>query len=217
MTVLYEFPPTRSQRAKWVLEELGVAYTSHKVNLMAGEQNSAAYQAIHPLGVVPALQTPTYTMIESVAMVLQCIDEHPEKQLAPALGTAERAAYYQWNIFACSEMDPAIMLVFNNTLRPGATHDPELSAKGKRDFTLRAEALSHALEDREYLVGNRFSGADISLGHSCFMATLNDLMGDFPTLQAYFERLQQRPAYQRAYPDMQEVIQMFRGGGEGNQ
>ena len=77
MTTLYEFPPTRSQRAKWALEELGVAYTSHVVNLGEGQQNSDDYRAIHPLGVVPALQTDHYTIFESVAIVLQVIDEHP--------------------------------------------------------------------------------------------------------------------------------------------
>lgn len=54
---LYEFPPTRSQRAKWALEELEIPYSSHKVDLSQGQQNSDAYRAIHPLGVVPALET----------------------------------------------------------------------------------------------------------------------------------------------------------------
>ena len=96
MPELYEYPPTRSQRAKWALEELGVDYSSHVVQLIEGEQNLDAYRAIHPLGVVPALKTEGYTIFESVAIVLQLIDEHPEKNLAPAVGTAERAIYYQW-------------------------------------------------------------------------------------------------------------------------
>ena len=80
MTKLYEWPPTRSQRAKWALKELGIEYSSHMINLMAGQQNSDAYRAIHPLGVVPALQTDAYTIFESVAIVLQLIDEHPETE-----------------------------------------------------------------------------------------------------------------------------------------
>ena len=95
---LYKIPPTRSQRAKWALEELGIEYSSHIINAHEEQQKSAAYRAIHPLGVVPALQTDTYTMFESVAIVLQLIDEHPEKNLAPAVGTPERAHYYQWSV-----------------------------------------------------------------------------------------------------------------------
>ena len=206
MYKLYEFPPTRSQRAKWALEELGLAYTSQTVNLPEGQQDSEAYRAIHPLGVVPALQTDAYTIFESGAIVMQLLDEHSGKNLAPAIGTPERAEYYQWCVFACAEVDPAMMLVFDNTMRPlegmrppGAQHDAKLAELGRWIFAQRAEALSKVLGTREYLVGGRFSGADILIGHSCFMATHIGLIGDYPVLQAYYARLQERPAHQRAY------------------
>lgn len=206
MTELYEWPPVRSQRAKWALEELGINYASRPINLQEGEQNSHAYRAIHPLGVVPALKTDTYTIFESVAIVLQLIDEHPAKNLAPAVGTPERAYYYQWSVFACAELDPPIMTFFDNTMRPlesmrppGACHDARLAARGRSDFAARADALSKALSDREYLLGSNFSGADILVGHSCFMATVTGLIGDYPVLEAYYERLKHRPGHQRAY------------------
>jgi glutathione S-transferase len=206
MTELYEWPPTRSQRARWALEELGVEYKSHRIDLPEGQQDSHDYRAVHPLGVVPALRTDGYTIFESVAIVLQLIDEHPEMNLAPTVGTPERAAYYQWSVFACAELDPAIMMYFDNTMRPldhmhppGTQHDPALADRGRRDFAARARALSKALSDGDYLLGNAFTGADILVGHSCFMATFTGLIGGHPTLEAYYKRLQQRPAYQRAY------------------
>jgi len=206
MPELYEWPPVRSQRAKWALEELGVAYESRLVDLTEGQQDSEAYRAIHPLGVVPALKTERYTIFESVAIVLQLIDEHPEKKLAPAVGTPERACYYQWSVFACAELDPPIMMVFDNTMRPlehmqppGTPHDARLAARGREDFAVRADALSTALDERDYLLGSEFSGADILVGHSCFMATHTGLIGDYPVLESYYGRLQQRPGYQRAY------------------
>ena len=203
---LFEFPPTRSQRAKWALEELDIEYSSHRVDLPGGEQNSESYRAIHPLGVVPALKTDAYTIFESVAIVLQLIDEHPEANLAPAIGTADRAAYYQWSVFACAELDPPLMMYFDNTMRlpehrhpPGSPHDPSLANRARSDFTARADILSIVLGDRDYLLGADFSGADILVGHSCFMATHMGLIGDHPVLEAYYDRLQQRPAHQRAY------------------
>jgi len=206
MPELYEYPPTRSQRAKWALEELGVDYSSHVVQLIEGEQNLDEYRAIHPLGVVPALRTDDYTIFESVAIVLQLIDEHPERKLAPAVGTPERATYYQWCVFAGAEVDPAVMMFFDNTMRPleamrppGTPHDAGLAERGRRDFAVRADILSAALSDRDYLVGSAFSGADIVVGHSCFMATVTGLIGDFPVLEAYYARLQQRPGHRRAY------------------
>ena len=157
---------------------------------------------------VPALRTEAYAIFESVAIVLQLIDEHPEKGLAPAPGSPERALYYQWSVFACAELDPAVMLVFDNTLRPlahmrppGTPHDAGLAERGRRDFAIRAEIVSRALGDRDHLLGTRFSGADILIGHSCFMARFTGMLGDFPVLQAYYERLSQRPGHRRAYPE----------------
>ena len=152
MPELYEWPPVRSQRAKWALEELGIEYSSHMINLLEGQQDSDAYRAIHPLGAVPALKTDNYTIFESVAIVLQLIDEHPEKNLAPAVGTAERAYYYQWSVFACAELDPPIMMFFDNAMRPlesmrppGEQHDAKLAARGRSDFATRADILSKVL------------------------------------------------------------------------
>ncbi len=212
MTALYEYSPTRSQRAKWALEELEIEYVSHMINLHEGQQNSDAYRAIHPLGVVPALRTDDYTIFESVAIVLQLIDEHPEKNLAPAVGTPERANYYQWSVFACAELDPPIMMFYDNTMRPpehmrppGGQHDAMLAARGRSDFATRADILSEVLSDRDYLLGSSFSGADILVGHSCFMATLTGLIGDYTVLEANYWRLQQRPAHKRTYPEFSEL------------
>jgi glutathione S-transferase len=192
MLELYEWPPTRSQRAKWMLEELSIDYVSHKVNMHKGEQNTKEYKTVHPLGFVPAIKTDHYTMIESVAIVLQLIDEHPNRNLAPLPGTPERAAYYQWCVFAAAELDSPLMMYFDNTMRPiehlrapAIKHDPELAERGRFDFDLRAEVLSSTLWERDYLLPSGFSGADILIGHSCFMATVMDLINDYPVLKAY--------------------------------
>ncbi len=208
MIELYEWPPTRSQRAKWVLEELGLEYKSHLVDLNTGSQDQATYRELQPLGAVPALRTDGYAMFESVAIALQLIDENSQPNLAPKVGSAERAAYYQWCIFACAELDPPIMQVFDNSMRPlsamrppGTQHDPGLAERGRAEFAERAAVLSKALQGRHYLVGDVFTGADLLIGHSCFMATVTDLIGPFPVLQSYYDRLKERPAFQRAYAD----------------
>ena len=207
MTTLYEWPPTRSQRAKWALEELGIPYDSSPVDLNAGQQNMPEHRARQPLGAVPALDGDGYTMFESVAIVMQLIDEHPEAGLAPAPGTAARAAYYQWCVFAAAELDPAVMMVFDNTMRPlesmrptGTPHNPAMAEKGRMDVAERAAVLSNALEGRDYLVADSFTGADIVVGHSCFMLGFIGMLDDFPVLSAYHTRLTERPAHKRAHP-----------------
>ena len=83
---------------------------------------------------------------------------------------------------------------------PGAQHDAALAERGRADFAIRAEMVSEQLSDRDYLLESGFSGADILVGHSCFMAAVMGLLGDYPVLEKYYSGLQQRPAYKRAYP-----------------
>ena len=206
MIELYEWPPTRSHRVKWALEELEAPYSSKIVNMEKSEQLSKDYLSIHPLGVVPALKTETYTMYESIAIVMQLIDEHSEKKLSPQPGTPERALYYQWCVFASAELDPSLMMYFDNTMRPeqamrppGSKHNKAMAEQGKYNFNVRAQVLSQTLERQEFLLENGFSGADIVVGHSCFMAKLMGLLDEFPTLTAYYERLEKRPAHQKVY------------------
>ena len=74
-------------------------------------------------------------------------------------------------MFAAAELDPALMMYFDNSMRPpGALHDAKLAARGRDDFFVRAQCLVDVLEGRDFLLGSEFSGADIVVGHSCFMA-----------------------------------------------
>ena len=200
MPELFEYPPTRSNRAKWALEELGIDYTSRLVSFPKGEQQSDEHKAIHPLGHVPAYRTDRYLMHESVAILLQLLDEHPEAGLAPSTGTAERAAYYQWSVFSCSELDPVLFDVMKHTMHlPDEQRVPEIAERGREMFKARGEVLSAALEGREYILGSAFSGADIALGYSCNWAAYTGLIGDHPGLVDYYARLQRRPAFQKVF------------------
>lgn len=200
MSELFEFPPTRSNRTKWALEELGLNYTSRMINFMEGEQQSEAYKAIHPLGHVPAYRTNDYTMHESVAILLQLLDEHPEAGLAPHPGTPDRAAYYQWCVFSSSEMDPVLFDVMKHTMHfPEERRVPEIAQRGRENFATLAAMLSKALENRDYILGSTFSGADIALGYDCNWAEYTGLIWDHPTLVAYYARLQERPAFQKVF------------------
>ncbi len=200
MAELFEFPPTRSNRAKWALEELGVDYTSRLVSFPKQEHHSVEYKTIHPLGRVPAYRTDSYTMWESVAIVLQILDEYSDRGLAPAMGTPERAAYYQWSVFSCAELDPSLLDVMKHSMHlPEDQRVAEIERRGRQRFTACGAVLSTALHHRDYLLGTRFSGADIVLGYSCNWAAYTGMLENHPALVAYYERLQQRPAFQRVF------------------
>lgn len=201
MQILYEMFPTRSQRAKWVLEEIGCEYESSMVDLRVGAHRSPEYTAVNPMSVVPTYETSDYKIHESVAVVMQLIDEHADAELAPALGSPERAEYYQWCVYGSAELDFPIWLVTQNEiLLPEEERDPSLAKFGRELFAKRAEVLSNALGDKPYILGANFSGADVVIGYNCYWATFTGMLDQQPTLVSYLERLQSRPAYQRAFP-----------------
>ena len=200
MPELFEFSPTRSNRAKWALEELGVEYISPIVSPPDGENHSEEHMSVHPLGHVPAYRTADYTMHESVAIVLQLLDEHRESGLARVSGTQQRAKYFQWSIFSCCEVDPNLFDVMKHTMHlPEEQRVPEIVQRGRERFTARSDVLTNALEGRDYLLGSEFSGADIIVGYSCNWAAYIGLIESHPTLVTYYARLQQRPAYQKVF------------------
>lgn len=202
MPTLYEMFPTRSQRAKWILEEIGSDYKSSVVDMRAGAHHTPEYAAINPMEVVPTYETSNYKIFESVAVVMQLIDEHPESGLAPAPGTPERANYYQWCVFGSSELDfPLGLVTQNEVLLPEDKRDPSLAKLGREMFTKRAAVLADALGDKPFLLGDAFSGADAIIGYNCFWSTFTGMLEQQPSLVSYLERLQERPAFQRAFSE----------------
>lgn len=162
MNELFEYPPTRSNRVKWALEELGIEYTSHQVDFMQGKLRDAAHRSIHPLGHVPAYRTDTFTMHESVAIVLQLLDDHPDVGLAPDIGDPKRAIYYQWCVFAASELDHNLFNYMKHTMHLSKEQrSEEIAIMSKQNFTERAVALCDALSSNDYLLGSEFASPGI--------------------------------------------------------
>jgi len=197
---LYFSPMTRSTRARWALEELGQSYELAPVNLMQGEHKQAEYMKVHPLGVVPALQDNGLTIFESAAIVMHLADKFPEKGLAPAVGSQERAEYYQWIVFAMTEAEPPLVQILQHTrFLPEAERQPAVIEKSSKRFKTVVNVIQDRLQGREYIVGNRFTAADIVLGGVMNFGSMLGQLGDHPALQAYVKRLMERPAAKKAF------------------
>ncbi len=200
MKELFETNPTRSNRAKWALEEIGAIYTSRPLNLQKGEHKAAEYLAVNPLGKVPTYRTDDYTIQESVAIVMQLIDENPEAGLAPKIGTPERAEYYQWCVFSVAEMDPTLSEIMMHTMYlPEDQKNAQIAEKAVENFAKQAAMLSNRLEGRKYLVGTTFSGADIAVGFSCNWAAYIGQLEKYPILATYYQGLTERPGFKKAF------------------
>jgi glutathione S-transferase len=197
---LYFAPITRATRPRWILEELGVPYETQVVDMMKGEHRMPSYMKVHPLGRVPALEDNGFIMFESAAIVMQLADRYPEKGLAPAVGTNERAEYYQWILCAMTELEPPLVTILMHTrLLPEAQRSPAAIEEASKRFKGVAKVFEERLKGRQYIVGDTFTAADIVVGGVCFLATLVNQIGDQPVLQQYFKNLMERPAAKKAY------------------
>lgn len=196
---LYHVPQSRSVRPRWLLEELGVPYETVTLSLSDGSLKTAEYLKTHPHGSVPALEDDGISMFESAAICLYLADKYPDKKLAPAVGSKERAAYYQWVVYTMATLEPPVLQVFLNTVQlPEEQRSAKVAEEGRKRFKEVATVLTKALEGKQYLLGDHFTAADVMIGSTIGWASFMGLLEGFPVLQQYVQRLMQRPAYQRA-------------------
>jgi glutathione S-transferase len=193
---LYYAPKTRAGRVRWMLEELGVPYELQRVDLKSGEHKKAAYLDIHPHGVVPALSDGDTTLFESAAIILHLADRFPDRGLAPAPGTPERARYYQWIIYGMATLEPLIV----RAATPVEKSSPASIDEAKTKFAECARVLERELTGRDYLLGT-FSAADIVIGGNLIWSGFLGLLKGYPALEAYCKRLGERDASRRARAD----------------
>jgi glutathione S-transferase len=188
---LYYMPRTRSSRVLWLLAETDAP--CELVKLAPEERRSAEHLARHPLGRVPALELDDGTvMFESAAICLQLADLHPEADLGAPLGSPERALIYQWVLFAMTELEAPLY----RWIREAAENSANPPSRER--FAEAAAALQTALDGRDWLLGDRFSVADVMCASVLGGAHSRRLLTEWPVLEAYVERGELRPAFIQA-------------------
>jgi len=190
---LYEFPPTRSIRARWTLQELGVDFQPITVNLLKGEHRSPQFLAINPAGKVPVLEDGGRVVTESVAIVLYLAEKYPDRKLIPS-DPGEREELFRWLMFAVTELEGPLWRITRNTrLYPEAERQPTDVAIASREFKEMAAVLERHMDGREFVAGQRVSVADFVVAYTLDWGTVVELLGECPRLLAYVERMYARP------------------------
>ncbi len=110
MYQLHYFPSNANAAPHMVLEELGQAYELVLVDRARNAQKSEEYLAINPNGRIPTLVDGGLVLSEAAAIVLHLVDQHPEANLAPRIGSPERAKFYQWLIFLTNSLQEELMI-----------------------------------------------------------------------------------------------------------
>jgi len=197
---IHHAPNTRSVRAVWLMEELGIPYELEMHKLGDPAMRAPEYRKVHPMGRVPALEDGDVTIFESGAIVEYVLARHGDGKLRPAVDAAEFPAYLQWLHYAEGMiMPPVNIIVVETILLPPERRNDSNVARATKLLGQMLSAVDAHMEGREYLAGE-FSGADIMTGHACTVSRrLGADVSDKPNVEAYIERCNARPAMQKAW------------------
>jgi len=197
MIEVHHLNASRSRRITWLLEELGVeykviSYPRDPVTRLAPPE----LKAVHPLGKSPVIRDNGRVIIESGAIIDYLVRHYGNGRLAPPTGSPDYERYAQFLHYAeGSAMLPLLLRLYVGRLGDaGAPLQPRIQSEIQNHLGW----LDRELAGRDYFVGNELSGADIQLS---FVAQLGiQFCGReaFPNLTRFAERMEARPAYQRA-------------------
>jgi glutathione S-transferase len=190
---LYEFAPTRSIRARWMLQELGADFESIAVNLASGEHRRPDFLKINPAGKLPVLVDDDLVLTESVAIVLYLAEKYPHKGLLPT-DIKQRSQVYRWLLFAATELEQPLQRIARHTIiYPEHLRLPAEVTLARQDFTDIVAVMEDRMQGHEFIVGNTVTVADFVCAYTLDWANEVGLLDGSPQLLQYMERMYARP------------------------
>lgn len=204
MIDLHYYPSNASMAPHMLLEELGVPFCLKMVDRVRDAHKEPEYLRLNPNGLIPVLTDGDLVLYESAAICLHLVDRHPERGLAPAPGTPERAHFYKWLVWLTNTLQATLLLhVYpERWVTPG-------HAQAATGLKARAEArvgLLLALLDAElarhgqpWLLGEHYTALDPYALMLCrWTRDFAHPARALPALGPYLHRVLERPAVQRA-------------------
>lgn len=192
--VFYYAPQSRSIVVDWMLGELDVPFTRRTLDLQRGDQRKPDYLAINPMGKVPSITHKGVAVSEVAAICTYLADAFPQAGLSIPLSDPRRGLYLKWLFFGPSCLEPAIAdKMFQ---RPDAIE----TAIGYGSYDRVMKVVNDALAGSDYLMGDQFTAADVVIGSNlAWGGIMLKAIELTPAMQAYMQRLQARPALQKAF------------------
>lgn len=197
MIIVHHLNDSRSQRILWLLEELKIPYEIKRYQ--RDEQTRFAppeLKAVHPLGKSPVITDAGRVIIESGAIIDYIIRRHGAGRLQPDPASPAFDDYVQWLHYAeGSAMLPLLLKLYVSRLgEAGAPLGPRIES----EIANHLGYVNAALAGRDYLLGGELTGADIQMSFVGEVAGARANRAEFPHLDAWVRRFQERPAYRAA-------------------
>jgi glutathione S-transferase len=196
MIKVHHLNNSRSQRILWLLEELGleyqiVPYQRDTVTNLAPPE----LQAVHSLGKSPVFEDGAVKIAESGAIVEYVVAYYGEGKLAP-VGEGDAITHLEWLHYAEGSAMLPLMLNFY-VMRLGEASAP-LMPRIESECANHLGYIAGSLGERQFLVGDHLTGADIQISFVLEVARALGRLGGYPNLSAYLDRIHARPAYRAA-------------------
>jgi glutathione S-transferase len=191
--VFYHNPQSRGRIVHWMLEEVGAPYEIKVVDFEKMEHKSADFLSINPMGKIPAIVHRGTVITESAAICAYLADAFPAAGLAPGLEDPKRGTYLRWLFFGAGCLEPAI--IDHMFSRPPPSRPTAMSYGNYADTV---NTLEKALTPGPFVLGDRFSAADVFIGSAMGWGLALKALEPRPVFGAYLGRVAERPAYQRA-------------------
>lgn len=182
----------RSDRVRWLLEEMKVPYTNHFLKKSAGELNTPEYRKLNPMGRTPTIVDGDIVMSESAAICMYLADRYSYGTLAPKMEDVNlRAEYMKWMFFSVGTLECVIARMFTHVNHPEETKVTHHFVREQSEYFKLV--LNPVLEKQDYILTSGFSAADIMLA-AVIPGAQDYLVTNNPPIQKYMDRMMAREA-----------------------
>jgi glutathione S-transferase len=198
--LFFHNPMSRGRIAHLMLEEVGAPYRIELLRFDKNDHKSAKYLALNPMGKIPTIVHRNTVVTEAAAICAYLADAFPKVGLAPAIDDPARGTYFRWLFFGAGCVEPAVL--DHSTSRP-APERPSAVGYGTYEDTMNA--LEKAVTPGPYILGDRFSAADVYVGSQIGWGLMTKSIDPRPAFLAYVGRLSERPAFKRMSAQNEEL------------
>ncbi len=190
------------QKPMWLFEELGIAYERIDIGGPFGKNREAEYLSLNPNGLVPTLDDKGFILWESNTITRYIASKYRAEMMYP--GDLKRRAdierWMEWGTSLGNTLGDAFMGIMRT---PPEKRDQALILKSCKATEAAMRILDAQLKDRDWVCGDHFTLADIAIGINTYrwyrvpFSIVGFEIPKLPNVEAWFERLQTRPAYQK--------------------
>ena len=186
-------------RPLWTLEEMGLEYELKTLPFPPRYLAKEIFE-VNPLGTVPCLVDGDVVMTESAGICQYLVERYGPSDLGLNPDDSDYPAYLNWLHRSDATLTfPQTLVLRYTQLEPEEKRNPQVATDYRKWFVGRMRSVESALDGKDYLVADRFTIADIAVGYSLVLANSLDIDEAFtPNVQTYWDRINARPAFQRA-------------------